>query len=191
MSAIFLPGGCVAAKRATSWAPSPATSAATVKYFANPGAAPTQMLGQAKSELEIVPQPLPREHWQYRENERWNFLVRYQRLPLPGARVHLETAAGSRADVVTDANGMVQLIFPADLPRQGNGHAGGHGMAPAGKFVLAVMHQDGQHRYLSTFNYTYSRDAMAGRSIWAGSAFMLLGGILAVPLLRRRQEDRA
>lgn len=169
--------------------PEQVTSAATVKYFANPGAAPTQMLGLAKSELEIVPQPLPREHWQYRENERWHFLVRYQRRPFPGAKVHLETAAGSRADVVADASGLVQVTFPADLPKRDNGHAGGHGMAPGGKFVLAVMHRDGSRRYLSTLNYTYSRDAMAGRSVWAGSAFMLLGGILAAPLLRRRQQE--
>ncbi len=173
---------------ARSESPEQITTASTVKYFANPGAAPTQMLGLAKSELEIVPQPLPREHWQYRERENWKFLVRYRQRPLPGAKVHFETAAGSRADVVADANGIASVIFPTDLPAPAN-HAGGHGMAPGGEFLLAVTHEDGASRYLSTFNYTYSRDAMAGRSIWAGSAFMLLGGILAVPLLRRRQQE--
>ena len=39
--------------------------------------APTELLKEPRHELEIVPEPLPREHGSYRESEKWRFLVRF------------------------------------------------------------------------------------------------------------------
>lgn len=68
-------------------------SASTAHYFANPGPAPTAMLQSPKGELEIVPQPLPREHWRYRSGETWAFLVRFNGRPLPGPNCAWRRAA--------------------------------------------------------------------------------------------------
>jgi len=71
--------------------------ASTAWYFSNPGPAPTELLKQAKHELEIVPYPLPREHSAYREAEKRQFLVRWNGAPLAAKALTLETEFGSRS----------------------------------------------------------------------------------------------
>ena len=60
-------------------------------------------------------------------------------------------------------------------------------------FLLVAEHLDGGKRYLTTFNYAYAPSPLHGKSLLAGAGFMLLGGLLATPLLRkprRRNEER-
>jgi len=86
--------------------------ATTAWYFSNPGPAPTDMLAQPKHELEIVPQPLPREHAGYREAEEWRFLVRWNGAPLANQPVTLETEFGSRSSYVSDVQGRFIVLRP-------------------------------------------------------------------------------
>lgn len=159
--------------------------ASSVRYFSNPGPAPTAMLAQAKHELEIVPMPLPREHWHYREGERWKFLVRFQGRPLADASLRLVTEQGSRIQFVADRNGIAEVTIPQDIPLPTGGvHAGHHARQKAG-FVLVAAHEKAQRHYVTTFNYYYIPSAMRDRSLMAGTIFMLLGGLLATPLLSR------
>ncbi len=166
-------------------------TASTVRYFSNPGPAPTELLKRSKGELEVVPQPLPREHAYYRAGEQWPFLVRYRGQPLAGATVRLETEHGTHATFTTDERGLARVAFPLDFKNKGpsaeRGHAG-HG-PPRAAFVLAVEHRDGNRRYLTAFNYVYTPDAYAQKSLWAGLGFALFGMALALPLLRRRKKD--
>lgn len=164
----------------------------TVAYFSNPGPAPTALLAQARSELELVPEPLPREHGQYRESEKWTFLVRFQGQPLANQPVLLETEAGTRMPLASDAEGRVRVLFPRDMvtnqvPSQAPGRvaAGGHGRTRPGGFVLSTLHESGGRRYLTAFNGSYGPDPERSRSLAAGAGFGLLGMVLAVPLLRR------
>ncbi|HEX8963214.1 MAG TPA: hypothetical protein VF801_09450 [Rhodocyclaceae bacterium] len=161
--------------------------ASTAVYFSNPGAAPTAMLAMPKHELEIVPQPLPREHGQYRESEKWDFLVRFNGAPLADQPVTLETQSGSRSSFVSDAQGRVVVLFPRDFKPAQPGRDGGREMGPrrAG-FVLAAEREADGKRYLTAFNYSYSPDADRDRSLAWGAAFGVLGMAAAVPLLRRR-----
>lgn len=161
------------------------TVASTAHYFSNPGPAPTDMLARPKSELEIVPAPLPREHNRYRENRSYRFDVRFQGAPLAGVPVSFTSSAGTRARFVSDAAGRVQVRFPDDVqPAEG----GGHGRGPTNRFVLAVAHDAGGRQYLTTFNYSYAEDAYTGRSLAWGGGFMALGGLIALPLVMRRKE---
>jgi hypothetical protein len=162
-------------------------TASTAVYFSNPGAAPTAMLATPKHELEIVPQPLPREHGQYRESEKWNFLVRFNGAPLGNQPVTLETQFGTRSSFMSDEQGRVVVLFPRDFKPAQAGRDGGRDMGPrrAG-FVLAAEHEADGKRYLTAFNYSYSPDADRDRSLAWGAAFGLLGMIAAAPLLRRR-----
>lgn len=165
-------------------------TASTAHYFANPGPAPTAMLQLPKAALEIVPQPLPREHWRYRAEETWAFLVRFQGRPLAGVAVRLETSGGTQSVLRSDAQGIVRVTFPADVaeaPAQG-GHD--HGRGGRNRFVLAVAHTDAAGRYhLTAFNHVYGAAADAGRSLPAGLGFLALGGLMAVPLVVRRKEN--
>jgi hypothetical protein len=162
--------------------------ATTAWYFSNPGPAPTELLKQTRHELEIVPQPLPREHSSYREAEEWRYQVRWHGAPLANQSVTLETEFGSRSNYVSDAQGMVVVLFPRDF-REQPGKPGGEAptMGPRrAKFVLGTEHEGDGKRYLTAFNYTYSPDPDRTRSLGWGAAFGVIGMVAALPLLRRR-----
>jgi hypothetical protein len=159
--------------------------ASTVWYFSNPGPAPTDLLKQARHELEIVPLVLPREHNSYRETEQWRFQVRWNGAPLADQTLTLETEFGSRSRYVTDAEGVATVLFPRDFQPAREGAEGGHGPRRA-KFVLGAEREVEGRRYLTAFNYSYSPDPARERSLVWGAAFGLIGMVAALPLLRRR-----
>ncbi len=159
--------------------------ASTAWYFSNPGQSPTQLLSRLKSELEIVPSPLPREHGRYRESEKWKFQVRFLGEPLAGKSLRLETSRGSQLRFTTDANGIATVLFPRDFTDADD--ANGHGRASA-DFVLAVEHTAEGRHYLSSFSHSYAPDADRGKSLGWGGAFLVAGMLGAVPILRRRQS---
>ncbi|MET0046410.1 MAG: hypothetical protein ABW066_01350 [Sedimenticola sp.] len=80
------------------------------------GQSPTRLTGVLKSELEIVPDPIPREHFRYYSDQEWGFLVRFGGKPLANVPVVMETANGSRVEGVTDTGGRVRLHIPDDFP---------------------------------------------------------------------------
>ncbi len=166
--------------------------ASTAWYFSNPGDSPKDLLKTPKHELEIVPDPLPREHGRYRESEKWRFLVRMKGAPLAGQAVTLETEFGSRSSFVTDADGFATVLFPRDFkpaaPAVG-GEPAGHGRR-YGKFVLSTEKQVEGQRYLTAFNLNYGEDGDRNRSLGWGAAFGLIGMLAATPLLRRRNGDQ-
>jgi hypothetical protein len=160
--------------------------ASTAWYFSNPGEAPTELLKQSRHELEIVPEPLPREHGHYRESEKWRFLVRWQGRPLANQPLAMETEFGSRSSILTDAEGYATIVFPRDFRPPREGERAGHGGPRRAKFVLATERTDAGKRYLTAFNYSYSPDPDRDRSLGWGAAFGLIGMVAALPLLRRR-----
>ena len=90
--------------------------ASTVQAFGERGAKdPTAMFMQQKYELEIIPQPYPREHSRYRANEDWKFLVRFNGKPLSGQEVYLETSNGSMSAFVSDELGVFSMHVPDDF----------------------------------------------------------------------------
>ncbi|GAB4120737.1 MAG: hypothetical protein Fur0040_00240 [Sideroxydans sp.] len=168
--------------------------ASTVYYFGERGAQnPTAMFMQQKNELEIIPQPHPREHSRYRANEDWRFLVRFNGQPLANQKVILETSNGSRQELVTDAAGLLHFHVPDDFKpveekKEGAGHD--HGMRRGADFVLATEHADNGKTYLSAFNSSYGPDAFDRRSLAMGLGFTLLGMAGAAPLLRQKKTGK-
>jgi hypothetical protein len=166
------------------------TVASTATYFGNPGAAPTALLLKQKYELEIIPQPLPREHGSYRESDKWQFLLRFNGQPLAKKEVRMETEFGTKTAFTSDANGVVTVLFPLDFKPADPAKAHDQHMGPRkGKFVLAVEHDEGGKHYLTAFNYAYAPDATTGKNLMAGAGFGVFGMLLAVPLLRRKKAD--
>ncbi|WP_265945978.1 hypothetical protein [Dechloromonas sp. A34] len=162
--------------------------ASSVWYFGNPGPSPRALLGEPKHELEIVPDPLPREHGSYRESEKWRFVVRLHGQPLAKQPLTLETEFGTRTTFFTDSAGVATVLFPRDFrppPADAEGGRGGHGR-PSAKFVLSTETDQGGQRFLTAFNLTYGPDPERGRSLAWGAAFCLAGMVAATPLLRRR-----
>jgi hypothetical protein len=162
--------------------------ASSAWYFSNPGPAPTELLTQPKHELEIVPQPLPREHSSYREAEEWRFQVRWNGQPASEQKVTLETEFGSRSNYIADANGTVVVLFPRDFrERKAKRDGDEHMMGPQrATFVLGTERDESGKHYVTAFNFTYSPDPERTRSLGWGAAFGVIGMVAALPLLRRR-----
>lgn len=166
--------------------------ASTVYFFSNPGQNPTALFMQQKNELEIVPQRYPREHSRYRANEEWKFLVRFNGNPLVNHKVLLETANGTKEELVSDALGGITVRIPDDFKTETRQTAaGGHDHGPrSSDFVLAIEHADGGISYLTAFNGSYAPGAFDQRSLAMGLGFTLLGMMGAVPLLRQRKNAK-
>ncbi|MHB0926826.1 MAG: hypothetical protein ACYC1F_10005 [Gallionellaceae bacterium] len=168
--------------------------ASTVHFFSDRGGQnPTALFMQQKHELQIIPQPYPREHSRYRANEDWKFLVRFNGKPLANQWVRLETQNGTKADWISDAQGVVTVSIPDDFKKVAQQKAAGsheHGRRSA-DFVLAVEHAEGGKSYLTAFNGSYGADAFDQRSLAMGLGFTLLGMIGAAPLLRQRKKPAA
>lgn len=165
--------------------------ASTPYYFGEPGPAPTRLLLEQKHELEIIPQPLPREHGAWRESEKWQFLLRFNGQPLAKKEVRMETEFGTKTAFISDEQGRVSVLFPRDFkPVEKKPEQGGHSHGPRrAKFVLAADHEDGGIHYLTAFNYTYSADVDRNRDLLAGVGFGVFGMLLAAPLLRRKKVE--
>jgi hypothetical protein len=168
--------------------------ASAVQPFGERGAKdPTAMFMQQKYELEIIPQPYPREHSRYRANEDWKFLVRFNGKPLSAQKVYLETSNGSMSEFVSDAQGVLSMHVPDDFKAQEESkQAGGHnhGGRSGAEFVLAAEYVDVGKSYLTAFNSSYGPNAFDQRSVIIGLGFTLLGMLGAVPLLRQRKTEK-
>jgi len=168
--------------------------ASTVYYFGERGAKnPTDMFMQQKNELEIIPQPYPREHSRYRANEDWKFLVRFNGQPLVNQKVDLETSNGSKVEMVTDAAGVLSVHVPNDFKpveekKEGAGHD--HGMRRGADLVLATEYVAEGKTYLTAFNSAYGADAYDKRNLAMGLGFTLLGMAGAAPLLRQKKTEK-
>ncbi len=158
-------------------------TANTVKYFTAPGPAPNAMLAVDKSRLQLIPDPLPREHWRYREGETWSFKLSFDGQPLSNVEVQMQTQQGLHQQLTSDENGVVRVTFPNDIVVSKAQHANGHHRRPSSQFVLMAKHTDAGIAHHTTFNYQYGASAMHGKSLNAGFGFMALGGIFALPLL--------
>jgi hypothetical protein len=168
--------------------------ASTVYFFSDRGGKnPTALFMQQKHELEIIPQPFPREHSRYRANEDWKFLVRFNGTPLANQKVTLETQNGTRSELLSDAKGLVALHIPDDFkPVPQQKAAGGHDHGRHGSdFVLAIEYAEGGKSYVTAFNGSYGPDAFDQRSLAMGLGFTLLGMIGAAPLVRQRKSEKA
>jgi hypothetical protein len=77
---------------------------------------PAALAGLQKTRFEIVPDPIPREHYHYFSNQTWGFLLRLDGQPVPNTEVVLQTDHGSRVTGSTDQAGRVSLQLPDDFP---------------------------------------------------------------------------
>ncbi|AKH20757.1 hypothetical protein [Sedimenticola thiotaurini] len=93
---------------------------AIVRYeylFGKPsGESPVKLLAAQKTPLEIVPDPLPREHHRYYARAEVAFVVRYKDQLLADQQVELRTGNGSSLRGVSDDQGRVVFRIPDDFP---------------------------------------------------------------------------
>jgi hypothetical protein len=77
---------------------------------------PAKIAAAQKTEFEIVPDPIPREHYRYHTLQEWGFLVRMQGSPLAGQPITLTTSHGTQHTLTTGSDGRVEFQIPDDFP---------------------------------------------------------------------------
>ena len=149
------------------------------------GHSPAELLAISKSTLEVVPDPLPREHQRYQSGETWPFMVRFKGEPLANVEVALKTAHGNGSDAVSDKEGRVRLHIPDDFfdvvewerdKRRAD-------------FAVTVEHQDGAMRYRSHLGAQYELNPMHWRSTTLGVLVIGIGMLAGAFLGRVRGRD--
>lgn len=146
------------------------------------GRSPAEVVALSKARLEIVPDPLPREHWRYQGDETACFALRFDGQPLAGRAMRLTSAKGSELVVQTDARGRAEIVIPDDLDPA-------VGQRQAGEMTLVAEYRDGQGvLHVTTLSAAYAPSPAHWKSLPLG-AFMgvagLVGGLAARPLLLR------
>jgi len=148
---------------------------------------PEKLTAIKKSDLEIVPAPLPREHWSYLPGQTFDFVLRFKDHPLADHKVDFTSSNGTRLKLSSDARGRVHLRIPDDFHavRPGFRHN-----KPA-EFLLTLKHSDRGKNYITRFSAAYRADpthwqSLSGGMLVAGGG-MLFGGLLGWRLKKRNQ----
>ncbi len=148
------------------------------------GHSPRELLGAVKAPLEIVPDPVPREHHQYMGGHEAVFLVRYRGSPLPRSPVTLHTANGTVRQQKTGPRGRVRFRLPDDFS---DVRPGRHANRP-GELRVAASHSAGGTDYATTLSARYHVDPGNWRSL--GWAVALMGAGFLAGLAGTRRDGR-
>ncbi|MEW8315709.1 MAG: hypothetical protein AB2669_16350 [Candidatus Thiodiazotropha endolucinida] len=112
---------------------------------------PSQLVAKQKTEFEIVPDPIPREHYRYHSLQSWNYLVRFNGRPVNDLEVVLNTANGTQLSSTTDSHGRVSFQIPDDFP----GMIEGERDKRLGQFTVSSEYLEGNRRYTTQLNADY------------------------------------
>lgn len=139
---------------------------------------PTKLTALPKTDLEIVPDPLHREHDRYTASKTYRFLLRFQGKALSHTAVTLETLDTPAQTYTTNAAGAFSIILPNDFK---NVKIGRSENKPS-EFLLSTQYRYGGHLYKSTLSMPYSlnpNDFWQFQSYGAGViAIGFLGGLV-------------
>ncbi len=144
------------------------------------GFSPQQLLDLPKTDLEVVPDPLPREHYRYYSASDWSFCLRFRGEPLAGEKLHLTTANGSSVTATTGADGCAGITLPDDFAEVKPGRRNND---PA-LFQVAADYQAGGKRYHTLLVAEYNPNPDHWRSTGL-ALFVMGGGLFAGGLLGR------
>ncbi|MDD3448339.1 MAG: hypothetical protein PHF72_04835 [Gammaproteobacteria bacterium] len=157
-----------------------------VYAFGKPsGHSPAELAAAVKTELEVVPDPIPREHYRYMADDRWSFLVRYQGRPLAGSQVLLSTSNGSLLEGLTDAAGRVTFRLPDDFAEVEAGRVNN----PPAELGVIARHQEGGREWVTTLTAPYHADPAHWQSLSAGVAIAGFGFLVGGMAGFRRGND--
>jgi hypothetical protein len=112
---------------------------------------PSKLAAQQKTEFEIVPDPIPREHYRYHSQQRWGFLVRFNGRPVSDLEVRLKTSNGTQLSAISDADGRVAFMIPDDFPDLVEGQRD----TRLSQFTTSSEYHQGGKRFTTQLNADY------------------------------------
>lgn len=147
---------------------------------------PSALLSAARPGLVIQPLQVP-EHGGFREGSTWQFMVRFDGIPMPGMRLAFDTENGSHTTFVADDAGVANVKFPHDFDPASIDKKTGAARTRRSFSLGAELERNGT-RHVSGFNHFYYPDQMRERNLLAGMGLFAFGMVLATPMLRRKKE---
>jgi hypothetical protein len=148
---------------------------------------PTKLTALPKTDLEIVPDPLHREHDRYTASKSYRFLLRFQGKPLANTAVTLETHDTPAHTYTTDQTGAFAISLPNDFK---NVKVGRSENKPS-EFLLSTHHRDGEHLYKTSLSMPYSLNP---NDFWQSQSYgtgMIMIGFLGGLVFYRRIKKGA
>lgn len=149
------------------------------------GHSPSELTRLEKLPLEIVPDPLPREHRRYIGAKEEQFVVRFQGEPLAGVKVDLETTNGTQLEAKSDAKGRVRFAIPDDFSHVVPGRRNN----PPAEMIVRTDHTGDGVLHRVNLSAPYYASPTNWKSFNAG-LFMLGFGFFAGVLIVRRDAAR-
>jgi hypothetical protein len=147
------------------------------------GHSPSEVVDSAKSELEIVPSPFPREHSRYQSNQQRFFKLLFKGEPLARHNVNVETSFGTTFYANSDETGLLNITIPDDFTNIKVGRRNN----PAAEWRIAAVHNQDGHSYRTVVSAPYYADP----SHWQPLSWGLLtvaGGMLVTGMMSVRRR---
>lgn len=144
---------------------------------------PAELMANNKLPLEIVPDPMAREHGRFYSQNEHDFIVRFNGKPVSDAWVGLVSTNGTELEATSDAEGRVSFTLPDDFT---NVRTGASNNRPA-EFMLRTGYVAGEMLYRTNFTAPYSVNPSHWESKNVG-LFMLLAGFVSGIVVMRRDK---
>ena len=149
------------------------------------GYSPDDLISNHKLPLEIVPQPMIREHWNYFTNNKHSFQVLFNEKSLSDTWLILRTTNGSKFDAKTDAQGKVSFVLPDDFKEVKPGRRANKPQ----DFILRTVHIDNGMTYKTNFSAKYLVNPSHWQSNTGGILALSFGFISGLVIMRRHNKN--
>lgn len=152
---------------------------------------PADLMANIKLPLEIVPDPMAREHWRFYSQNEQDFIVRFNGKPVQGAWVGLKTSNRSELESITDSEGRVSFVLPDDFK---NIRTGRRNNRPAEYTIRTgyVANEKGSEMlYRTNFTAPYSVNPSHWKSSNVGLFMLLSGFAVGLVVMRRSKPEIA
>jgi hypothetical protein len=149
------------------------------------GRSPAELMANEKLPLEIVPDPMAREHWRFYSQNDHAFVVRFQGEPKSGVWVGLASSNGSSLEATSDAEGRVVFTLPDDFSNVRTGRSNNR---PAEFTVRAGLTNEGT-LYRSNFTAPYSVNPSHWKSTNVGLFMLLAGFVTGIVVMRKGRPE--
>ncbi|NOQ78974.1 MAG: hypothetical protein GQ546_06195 [Gammaproteobacteria bacterium] len=149
------------------------------------GYSPENLIKNHKLPLEIVPEPMIREHWRFYTNNRHTFQILFNEKPLADTWVILQTTNGSKFDSKTNAEGKVSFILPDDFKDIKPGRRANKPQ----EFILRTVHIADDITYKTNFSSKYSVNPSHWQSNSGGLLALSIGFISGLVIMRRHNRN--
>ena len=145
---------------------------------------PSDLLAINLGGLQIVPSPLPREHWKYKSKSLYRFLITFEGEPLAEHGLLATTRFGSNEILHTDQSGFIELVIPEDFPEI----IPLKRATPPGEMQLFSSYSHDGKVYEASMTAAYHPSESSWKSVSLGALVVLIGLIFGFYINRKLPE---